>query len=810
MKKPSNRRKISAILFPIVLAIGIALPGLRANWAPVWTHPAATAAQGGGLLINTIAGGLGEGAPTLQASFGAIGAIVRDPNGRGVYIADAFNNSTLIRFINTTASPVTLGVRTIAPGTVRAIAGGGGDSTTDNIPALQADVGSVSGLAVSPDGNLVYYNNKGEGTVRAINVSTGPVNVRGQSTFAGNVRTLASSSDFPAQQFLDLFGLTTNPTNGDVFVIDSMVNKVYRISSNGTVNAFAGNNAATTANTPFPSGTPAATNIPLLQPRAVKSDSAGNIFIADTGHRRVIRVSGGAATLVRQFNLIGSVGNPHPVGLAIVGANVYVANGNEQAIYRANNNGPKLAGMLSGAAPASCDYSSNNCGDGGPTINAGFNLLGNSDEPPIACLEGDNEGLYVADQKGKGRVRFINLVGVTVTRAGVQIATNTINTIAGSGRPAPFDGGLATCATFGSPTGVAVDGNGNLWIADTNNNRIRFVNQGASQVTIFNGAPSAQNVPAGAIVTVNRNFGTGSGDNLPVIQASFDKPQGLFVTSQGVYVVDSLGGPRFPVTTDGEDSSQLRFINTSAVAVTFFSGAGANAITVQPGAIGTIAGACSSCVPNGSTSGFATNVTLKGSSDVAVAANGTIYITDVRNRAVRRIDASTGNVSTLSLPAGKEYTGLGFTTDARLLVANFTDGTVHRESSQGSGSFTIFGGTGGNLANVRDVVGVAGGITYAITGTPSTSAGAPTGNHRIVQISSTGSTSVIAGGTPSFDGDGGAASGGEINTAPPRLVLKSISPNVTVPETVNIAIGQNGKIIFTDTNNNRVRQISGS
>ncbi|HKQ74391.1 MAG TPA: PKD domain-containing protein [Blastocatellia bacterium] len=772
--------------------------------AGTYTWTLNSSASSGGLTLDTVAGGLGEGAPTLQSPFGTIGAIARDPMGRGVYVSDATDNGTLIRFINTSASPVTLGVRTIAPGTVRAIAGGGGDFTTDNISAFQADVGSVSGLAVSPDGNLVYYNDKGGGTVRAVNVSTGAVNVRGASTGAGNVRTLASSSDFPQQQFPELFGLTTNPTNGDVFVIDSIVNKVYRITSNGTVNLFAGNGAMTVANDPFTPGS--ATGIPLLQPRAVKSDSTGNIFIADTGHRRVIRVSGGSATLIRQFDLLGSVGNPFPVGIAIVGGNVYVLNGNEQALYRANNNGPKLAGILISGDPASCDYSSNNCGDGGATINAGFNLLGSSDDPPLAGLEGDNEGLYIADQKGKGRVRFVNLVGGTVTRAGVQIATNTINTIAGSGRTSPFDGGLAAGATFGSPTGVAVDGNGNMWVADTNDDRLRFVNQGANPVTIFNGTPSAQNVPAGAIVTVNRNFGTGSGDDLPVIQASFDKPQGLFVTSQGVYVVDSLGGPRFPATIDGEDSSQLRFINTTGSPITFYPGSAGGAITVPPGNIGTIAGTCSSCVPNGSTSGFATNVTLKGSSDVAVASNGTIYITDVRNRAVRRIDASTGIVSALNLPSAKEYTGLGFTSDARLLVANFTDGTVHRESAAGSGTFGLFGGTGGNLQFVRDVVGGPGGNVFATIGpaTPSS------GNHRIVQILSTGSTAVISGGLPGFDGDGGAASAGRLNTSPPRLVLKSIPPNVTVPETVNIALGQNGEIIFTDTNNNRVRQISGA
>src|SRR5262249_30573126 len=82
------------------------------------------------------------------------------------------------------------------------------------------------------------------------------------------------------------------------------------------------------------------------------------------------------------------------------------------------------------------------------------------------------------------------------------------------------------------------------------------------------------------------------------------------------------------------------------------------------------------------------------------------------------------------------------------------------------------------------------------------------GNHRIVQISSAGVTSIIAGGSPGFDGDGGPAILGRINIAPPRLVIKSVNGLVDAPETVNIAIGQTGDIIFTDTNNNRIRRIS--
>ncbi len=778
--------------------------------AGTYTWTLTTSASSGGLTIDTIAGGLGDGAPTTQASFTTLVAVASDPMGRGVYVVDATENATFIRFINTSGSPVTLGTRSIAPGTTRVIAGGG-SSFGSNTPGLQANVGNVAGLAVSTNGNLVYFVDQGDGgLVRAVNVSGGAISFGGASIGAGNVGTLAGFGGAV------LNGLTTHPSNGEVYTIDTApgVNKVFRITNDGATAAVAGNGVNTAVDFPFTPG--AALGIPLREPRAVKFDGTGNLYIADSGHARVIRVSGGNASLVHQFSPIfddiGLNRNPYPSGIAVQGGNVYVSNGNQHAIWRITNGVTRIAGNViqQSGAPVGvpCDFSANNCGDNGASLNAGFNLLGSGSTPPIAGLDADANGLFVADQPAKGRVRYINLSGGGVTLGGVGVSPGTTNTIAGTGLPAPFDGGIAIGASFNAPTGVAVDGTGNLWVSDTNSDILRFVNQGASQVTIFAGTPSAQNVPPGAIVTVNKNFGSGSGDDLPVIQASFDKPQGLFVTAQGVYLVDSNGGPKVPANINGEETSLLRFINTSPSSVTFYPGAGGNAISVPPGEIRTIAGCPDLC--GGQVTGFAKNVSFKGASDVAVGPNGTIYITDVRNKAVRRIDASSGNVTALTFPSGqKEYTGVGFTTDGRLLVANFTDGSVLRENSVGSGTFGNFGTPLTNLANVRDVAGAPNGIAYAITGTPPTIGGIPTGNHRIVQISSTGSTLVLAGGTPGFDGDGGAATGGRINAAPPRLVLRSVNGLVDVPETTNIAVGQNGEILFTDSNNNRVRQISG-
>src|SRR5262249_31798237 len=157
-----------------------------------------------------------------------------------------------------------------------------------------------------------------------------------------------------------------------------------------------------------------------------------------------------------------------------------------------------------------------------------------------------------------------------------------------------------------------------------------------------------------------------------------------------------------------------------------------------------------------------------------VTGDGSIYVTDVNKKAVRKIDGNTGSVSTLTLPAGNEYTGLGIDSAGRLLIANFTDNAILRESAAGNGSFANYV-TG--LNKPRDVAGAPDGSAYVTN----------SGNHRIVRIDPSGAKSDIAGSGQGFGGDGGAVSIGMINLAAPALVLKA--PDTLATETVNIVLG---------------------
>jgi uncharacterized protein (TIGR03437 family) len=759
--------------------------------AGAYTWTLTTTASTGSTVIDTIAGGLGEGNLATQAPFGTVIAVARDPQNRGIYVADIIGGATLIRFINTSNSTVTIAGRSIAPGVVRAVAGGG-EELGENISGLQSDLGAVSGLDTSPDGNLLYYIAQADGQVRALNVSSSNVTVAGSSIAPGNIGTLASGFKEKVN------GLAVNNLTGDVIVADATPgeNKISKITTSGAVSVIAGNGATTQPDDAFSAGT--ALNTPLLQPRAVEVDSQGRVIIADTGHARVIRIeSNGNASLLQQFAFSPPDPNPFPSGLAVRGADVYVALANLQTIVRLNSSATTVAGV----SKQSCDYSVSNCGDGGPGISATLGLQGSTGNIPLAGLAADANGVFIGDQSlsGRGRIRYLNQSGSAVTLAGVTIAPNAIDRIGGTGLTLPYDGGLATSATFNSPTGVAVDANNNLWIADTLSDRLRFANRGASAVKIFAGTASEQTVQPGSIVTVNKNTGTGPNtDGVPVIQGGFNHPQGLFITGQGIYVVDSLGGPKVPQTPTGRSTSTLRFINTTATTVTIYPSS-SSPVSVPPGQIAKIAGGGETQASNGD-GGFALAAKFIGSSDVVVDGSGNIYLTDTGGNALRRINGSNGQVG--SLLSGKQYTGLGFGPDGRLYITNYTDGTVLRETAVASGTFAVLAS---GFNKPRDVVVGADGSAYVTVGPPPN----VVANNQIVRISSSGTATVVAGTTTGFAGDGGPATAAQLNITPPDLVVGS-GPSNQLPETVSIVISPTGEIIFTDTNNNRVRRLSSS
>jgi hypothetical protein len=496
-------------------------------------------------------------------------------------------------------------------------------------------------------------------------------------------------------------------------------------------------------------------------------------------------------------------------------------------------NPPDIAGLRE----ISCEYTMDNCGDGGPA-------KGTSGTPPTGGrfkfldagavgIAGDANGLFLCDQPGtqglRGRIRYINLTNNPVEVAGKTILGNSVDTVFGTGLNKPFDHGLANAALLSSPAGVGVEpGTGNIWIAESGN--LRYVNRTPRPVTIFAGTASAITVQPAHIVTANAQAGLGSStDNVEIMFGGFETAQGVWVTTQGVYLADARGGPGLQGTNTNivnRRTSRIRFINTSNQTVDFYQ-SGVNPISVPPGFVKTIVGGNSDAVRSAEDGPDPLAARLVGALDVAVAPNGDIYFCEAGNKRVRRVNRTNGFVASIPvsiLPGATDpgvtnaavnaYSGLTFDSQGRLLVVDAGANAILREKAPGSaftsGFDTLIAGS--PLNSPRDVVvDSSGTFAYVTNAGPLFPAA---GDHRVLRLTLTGNTATAASfagqqGVKGYVGDFGPPLNAQLNLQASGIVI-TIQGGVgvlSVAPTLNIAAGLNGEIIFADSANNAIRRI---
>ena len=314
----------------------------------------------------------------------------------------------------------------------------------------------------------------------------------------------------------------------------------------------------------------AAANAQLYYPYGAAFDANGNLYIADmdNGRIREVTTSGiittvagnGNETFAGDGGAATSAGLHYPAGVALDAAgNLYIADQSNNRIRQVATNG--IITTVAGNGGSS--YS----GDRGPATNA--TLSG-----PTSVAVDTLGNLYIAD-KSNDRVR--------------QVAANgIITTVAGNGGAGyAGDGGAATSAELYYPNGVAVDGAGNLYIADTYNFRIRKVN------------------PNGIITTVAGNGGFGyAGDGGAATNASLNWPNGVALDAFGnLYIADS-------------GDSRIRMVNTNGI-------------------INTVVGKNASGYAGDG--GAATNAELDYPTGVVLDAAGNLYIADRNNDRIRKV-----------------------------------------------------------------------------------------------------------------------------------------------------------------------------
>ena len=363
------------------------------------------------------------------------------------------------------------------------------------------------------------------------------------------------------------------------------------------------------------------------------------------------------------------------------------------------------------------------------------------------------------------RLRFALVLAVLLTvclPVALALTTPQIVTIAGHGNPGfSGDGGIATAATLAYPRGVAADAAGNVYIADTVNQRIRKVTAGTHNITTVAG---------------NGNYGS-SGDGGPATSAELDYPEGVAVDSAGnIYIADTI-------------NQRIRKVSASTGIITTVAGNGAYGY--------------------GGDGGPATSAALEYPQGVAVDAAGNIYIADTGNLRIRKVTAGTGIITTVAGNGGYGYGGDGgAATSAELdspeSVAVDSAGNIYIADTDNGRIRKVFASNG-------YIFTVAGNAKYGFSGDggPATSAAldypngvavdsagdiyiADSDNHRVREVTaSTGIISTIAGDyTAGYSGDGGPATSAELS----------------FPE--GIALDQAGNLYIADENNGVVREIS--
>ncbi len=782
---------LSAALWQVAsLAFGLAVP--------------VQGGVGARTIISTVAGGgFSNNVPPREAPMVYPSATALDPLGRGFYVVDEVNNSSLLRFVNTAANPVTLAGATIPPGQIGLVAGSG--AAPELGKARESDLSLVTGLVVDPSGNAVYLCTPLVNSIRVINVGTQSLTYFGVTTAPGMIGQVYSIAR------PELRALAFKPQTRDFFyvstlTINSTTKVIWRLDgATGQESVYAGGGEPGTGN----GDNGPATEARIVSPLGMIVDSAGNLLIAEGGDARR---NPGALRKIDNAGTITSIATrlDFPTGLTLApNGTLYVALGNRQQYARVDANGTVTA-VVGDLSATVCDQVNRpTCGDGGLALAANVTIPSSTDQRSVT-FAADANGLFIPDFLFR-RARYANLSNAPVTVAGVNIGAKQINTVAGNGQEGPYDNIPATSSELQGPTGIAVDAQGNLFIADTTPSPIsllRFVNRGATPITLFGGTAWARTVQPGHIVTLNDRATIQRTDDR-INTANLESPQGLFAVSNGLYIVDSQYGALIkpPNTVSGRRSGHIRFLNTTNAEVTLFPGNPSNRVGVPPGQIKDLVGV-NDVVPN---SGYGTNGNIGDGgpasravifpTDVAVNAQGNIYIADQGSNRIRIVDGATGVIQSLRVPGtdGESIpfstngaTGIAFDSQGRLLIADTKANRVLRQSGT---TFVTLADQPRGLNRPRDVVTDSAGNIYVSNA----------GTNQIMRIvapnDALGTVSVLAGtGERGFGGDGGSA-----NRA--RMDFPNPTGNFDIQYTVSLLALPDNTLLFTDCNNNRIRML---
>ena len=649
-------------------------------------------------------------------------------------------------------------------------AGGG----PNNVPATSANVNYPGSTATDSAGNFYIVSANQQ---RVFKVSGGTLTVLAGNGFAGYGGDGGPATQ--AELYLDTLSKVAIDSAGNAYIADTN-NCVVRMVSAGTgiISTFAGTPQVCGFGG---DGNPAtAGGTYLYYPYGVAVDSAGNVYISDVGYYRIrqVNTSGTINTVAGNGTFCGGYsGGNAPCGdggpatsaslgqiysLAVDSAgNVFIADAyyyNQVVrLFSVGGNINTVAGAYSGAGGVSpCFQSvSSSCGDGGPATSAGFYY-------PYGVAADARGNLFIADLNNYDIREVYCADSAVACTAPAGFTAGDIYTVAGTGgsNGNSGDGGSATSALLGYAYGVAVDSSDDIFIPS-------YYFQVIREVTASTG-------------TINTVAGNGTlsytGNNIPATDAVLNNPWGVAFDSAGnAYIADRY-------------NCIVRKVDTSGV------------ITLFAGTVGT----CGFGGDGGSAT--AAGAYLSNPTAVATDSAGNVYIADIYNTRVRKVDTG-GNISTFAGNGSYGFDGDGpatshslyypqaVATDAagNVYIADFYNYRIRKVDT--SGNMTTIAGNGGYGFSGDGGPATSATITYPV-GVAVDKAGnvyfTDTNNLRVRQINTAGVIATYAGnGAVGFGGDGGFAT----------------QTSLYYPE--QVAVDPAGDVIIADTSNQRIRLVDG-
>jgi hypothetical protein len=681
----------------------------------------------------------------------------------------------------------------LATNIITTVAGNGSASFSgDGGWATNASLADPYGVAFDAVGNL-YISDAGHQRIRKVDTSGIITTVAGNggANFSGDGgAAIKAGLNSPWGVALD--GV------GNLYFADEVNQRIRKVGTNGIITTVAGNGYEG-----FYGDGGAATSAELYFPQGVALDGSGNLYIGDISNGRVRKVdTNDIITTVAGNGSFGYSGDggpatnamlSQPSGVAVDAAgNLYIADAYNNHIRKVDTNGI----ITTVAGNGNETYS----GDGGAATNAS---LAN---PYDLVLDGSGN-MYIADTYNN-RIRKVDTNGIITTVAG-----NGWETYAG-------DGGAATNANLGNPFGVAVDASGNIFIADTGNNRIRKVHPGGYPTLPLNAVRTNNSGNYTVVVTSPYGSVTSAVATLTVVQPPSIVGQSVSPAvlpgSNATLSVMATGTPPlfyswyFNATNLVQDGTIPSFIVSNmnsgsagqySVVVTNAYGSETSlfatlalaippSVTTQSASQTNLAGsnvtfnvtvdgtgpfffqwqfngtnlpnniittvAGNGSLPYSGDGGAATNAGLYNPSDVAIDALANLYIADTSHNLIRKVDAN-GIITTVAGNGNEDYSGDG----------------VPATNTSLYGPLSVALDTLGNL--------------YI----------ADSANERIRKVDTSGIITTLAGNEDNgyfgnYSGDGGPAANATLNT-----------PS-------GVALDAFGGLYIADAGNNRIRKIDTS